>query len=238
MQSRRARLDRFISARLDINRGDVRLMLAQGRVKVNGHVAVATDQLVDQFSCVEVDKEVLQNNTPKYIMMNKPLGVVSATKDHKHKTVIDFLDGSDREQLHITGRLDFNSTGLMLLTNDGRWSRRLSMPETKVTKRYRVTLEKPLTQDYVTAFAEGMHFAYEGITTLPATLKIISDHVAEVGLVEGRYHQIKRMFGRFQNKVLALHRVAIGNLKLDPSLSPGQSRELVLNEVANIIELT
>lgn len=234
MQSKRTRLDRLISAHLRINRGDVRHMLAQGRVQVDGCVARDVQQLIDEFTHVMLDDQVLQNKTPSYVMMNKPVGVVSATKDEKHKTVIDLLDRPDRNSLHIVGRLDFNSTGLLLLTNDGRWSRALTSPENRVSKIYRVTVENTLTEDYCAAFEEGMYFPFEDITTRPAKLKVISDHIAEVSLVEGRYHQIKRMFGRFRNPVLELHRVAIGSLVLDLKMQPGESRELTADEVKNI----
>lgn len=234
MQSKRARLDRFISEQLGINRRDVRPLLAQKRVLVDGHPATDINQVIDDFSHVIFDDRVLRANQPIYLMMNKPMGVVSATRDEQHKTVIDLLEKQDKEQLHIVGRLDFNSTGLLLLTNDGRWSRQLSAPENKVTKTYRVTLEKPVTEDYIEAFSEGMYFPFEGITTRPAELRIISEHEAEVTLTEGRYHQIKRMFGRFDNEVLTLHRLAVGQLSLDPSLSLGQSRELTAWEVSHI----
>lgn len=234
MQSKRKRLDRFMSVRVGVNRRDVRLILAQGRVLVDGCVATAINQVIDKFSHVTLDDQILQENSPCYVMMNKPVGVVSATKDKQHKTVVDLLDRTDRTSLHIVGRLDFNSSGLLLLSNDGRWSRHLSTPERKVSKLYRVTLEKPITQDYIQAFAKGMYFAYEGITTRPAKLDIISDHVAEVSLVEGRYHQIKRMFGRFRNPVVKLHRIAVGNLLLDLALAPGQCRKLTEREVNNI----
>jgi len=209
-------------------------ILAQGRVLVDGCVANDSQQLIDEFSHVTFDEQVLQANTPHYVMMNKPAGVISATKDEKHKTVIDLLERPDRDSLHIVGRLDFNSTGLLLLTNDSHWSRQLMEPEKKVPKLYRVKLEKPVTQDMVKAFAEGMYFAYEDITTRPAKLNIINDYEAEVSLVEGRYHQIKRMFGRFQNEVLALHRLAIGNLSLDPTLAAGENRELSSSEVISL----
>lgn len=234
MDSKRTRLDRFVSVKTGINRRDVRLLLAQHRVFVDGVSAVSIDQIVGQFSHVVLDGRVLQANEPSYVMMNKPIGVVSATKDERHKTVVDLLERADRHELHIVGRLDFNSSGLLLLTNDGRWSRRLTTPKNNIAKLYRVTLAKPLTDDYVDAFAEGMYFSYEGITTRPAKLVIISDHVAEVTLMEGRYHQIKRMFGRFDNEVLTLHRLAIGHLRLDTSLSLGESRELTPEEVAVI----
>ena len=239
MHSKNTRLDRFLSTKTGINKRDIRLILAQGRVTVDGLPATETQQIIGQFTHITLDNQILQSNTPLYIMMNKPQGVVSATKDTKHKTVIDLLDDDNKNQLHIVGRLDFNSTGLLLLTNDGEWSRELNAPENKVTKTYRVTLQAPITKEIITAFNEGMYFSFEAITTRPATLTSINttipnDTVVEVNLTEGRYHQIKRMFGRFQNKVLALHRTKVGNLPLDLTLKPGQSRHLTPEEVQNI----
>ena len=233
MRTARTRLDRFISARSGVSRRGVRQLLAQGRVSVDGSPATTINQVIGEFSRVVMDEQVLQANTPVYLMLHKPVGVVSATRDDHHPTVIDLLHRADRCSLHIAGRLDFNSSGLLLLTNDGRWSRRLSSPDAGIYKRYRVKVEQPLGRDYIEAFAAGMQFDYEGITTRPARLRIISDHVAEVALVEGRYHQIRRMFGRFNNRVLALHRFAVGNLQLDPTLQPGQSRALNPLELDN-----
>lgn len=230
MASRHARLDRFLSQRLGRSRREIQHLLAAGRVQVDQAVIRDGQLRVGPFSCVQLDAELLQANTARYLMLNKPAGVVSATRDGKHRTALDLLDEAVRGDLHIAGRLDFHSTGLLLLTNDGDWSRQLSAPENRVSKRYRVTLEKPLCEDYVHAFAEGMWFAHEGMTTRPAQLTIVSEHVAEVSLIEGRYHQIKRMFGRFRNRVLTLHRFAVGNLLLDPGLGEGASRALTEQE--------
>ena len=236
--SKRSRLDRFLSAKLGINRGDVRLMLAKKHVIVDGITATDIQQQINAFTHVALVNQadgksvkVLQDNQPQYWMMNKPIGVVSATTDEQHKTVIDLFSHVDVSDLHIAGRLDLNSSGLLLLTNDGRWSRALSEPKAEVSKCYRVTLEKPLTEEYIQAFAEGMYFSYENITTRPVELTIVSDYVPELRLVEGRYHQIKRMFGRFRNPVLALHRTSIGNLLLDEKIAPGQYRPLTDEEV-------
>lgn len=220
------RLDRHLSTTLSIKRSDVRLLLARGRVTVDGQIATNISQLINRFSDVRFDGEPTQSGNARYLMLNKPIGVVSATRDSRHATVLDILDQPFKHELHIVGRLDFNSTGLMLLTNDGQWSRRLSLPEAKLAKRYRVTVEKKLNPEYVAAFRHGMYFEYEGITTRPAELTLLNEFEAEVALVEGRYHQIKRMFGRFNNKVLSIHRVAVGGLTLDPDLPPGHSREL------------
>ena len=212
----------------------MRLLLAQGRVEIDGERASDVGHIITAFSHVSVDGKISQNRVRQYLMLNKPAGVVSATVDTQHTTVIDLLTEEYRAELHIVGRLDFDSTGLVLLTNDGRWSQKISQPGSKLLKRYRVTVENPLTPEYVSEFQRGMYFSYEDITTRPAELTILSDYSAEVGLVEGRYHQLKRMFGRFDNKVLSIHRIAVGVLQLDDQLLAGQSRDLTVAEVGLI----
>jgi 16S rRNA pseudouridine516 synthase len=234
MALNKARLDRFLAQYCQVSRKNVRLMLAQNRVLLNGVIAHDIDEIIDTFSHISLDGRVIQENLAYYIMLNKPIGVVSATRDTKHKTVIDLLEYPFKNELHIVGRLDLNTSGLLLMTNDSRWSERLTLPIKKVTKRYIVTLQNKLSEEYVTAFAEGMYFAFENITTKPVTLIILSDYQAQVELVEGRYHQIKRMFGRFRNPVMALHRCSIGNLQLDSQLPSGLSRTLTPLEVNNI----
>ena len=233
MSISRARLDRFISEKCQINRKKVRLLLAQKRVMVDGVVATNIDQVINKFSIIAIDNQTIQAHKALYIMLHKPVGVVCATKDDKHKTVIELLDlsltESEKASLHIVGRLDLNTSGLVLLTNDSRWSEWLTSPNNKVAKHYLVTLQNPLNTDYIAAFANGMHFGYENIVTKPAMLKIVSSHQAEVILTEGKYHQIKRMFGRFKNPVVALHRSSIGQYRLDDSLNVGESRFLQVN---------
>jgi len=213
-------------------------MLAQNRVSVDGIVAKDIGLIINKFSLIHVDDVVLQEKLARYIMLNKPIGVVSATSDEQHKTVLDLIDITNKQDLHIVGRLDLNTTGLLLLTDDSRWSKQVTSPESKVAKCYTVTLKYPLTTQYISAFEKGMYFEFEDITTRPAILEIVSEHVARVTLFEGRYHQIKRMFGRFRNPVLKLHRSAIGNLILDERLAEGENRGLTDNEVKNIITWT
>ncbi len=230
MRSKRSRLDRFICYHQQVPKKQVQLMLAQGRIKVDGEIARDMDLQVDQFSHISLDAQVLQQKEAQYLMLHKPVGVVCATKDDKHITVLELLpDGID--DLHIVGRLDLNTSGLVLLTNDGQWSRRIMSPEQKVNKTYLVDLENPIDSSYIEAFAAGFYFEYEDITTLPAKLEIVDSHTALVTLQEGRYHQIKRMFGRFRNPVIKLHRLSVGNLQLDKSLKPGESRALTEQEV-------
>lgn len=234
----RGRLDRFISEKCQINRKNVRLLLAQKRVSVDGVIALGVAQAINTFSIIKLDGKILQENRALYIMLHKPVGVVCATKDDKHKTVIDLVDlnltQSEMKSLHIVGRLDLNTSGLVLLTNDSRWSEQLTSPINKVVKHYIVTLNKPIEHEYIDAFDKGMYFPYEDITTKPVKLNILSRYTAEVFLTEGRYHQIKRMFGRFDNPVIALHRVSIGKYILNEKLGVGES-ELI--KIGNNISL-
>jgi 16S rRNA pseudouridine516 synthase len=233
MKSKTNRLDRFISQNSVFSISDTRLLIAQKRIALDGTVAHSVQQQVTEFTRVVLDGCCLTDNTPVYIMLNKPKGVVSATQDIKHATVLDLIQHSQKDDLHIAGRLDFNTTGLLLLTNDGAWSRKISLPQTKLVKTYEVTLSKPLNSEYVAAFQEGIYFAYENITTKPAHLEILSEYTARLSLAEGKYHQVKRMFGFFQNQVLALHRASVGHLVLD-GLELGDSRLLTVNEVVII----
>tara|TARA_R110001592_G_scaffold363036_1_gene679392 strand:+ start:8021 stop:8728 length:708 start_codon:yes stop_codon:yes gene_type:complete len=229
MKSRTSRLDRFISQNSAFSLSDTRLLIAQKRILLDGEVAHSVQQRVTEFTHVVLDGACLQDNNPVYIMLNKPRGVVSATKDVEHTTVLDLIQHPQKSELHIVGRLDFNTTGLVLLTNDGTWSRTISLPETKLAKIYEVTLSKPLSAEYITAFQEGIYFSYEDITTQAASLEILSDFSARLSLIEGKYHQVKRMFGHFQNEVLALHRVAVGHITLG-ELEVGHSRLLTVEE--------
>jgi 16S rRNA pseudouridine516 synthase len=229
------RLDRFLSNLPRFSRKDVRLALLANRVRVDGHTARDPLHEVREFSQVMLDDEILQSGKPaRYFMLHKPPGCVSATVDAQHPTVLDLLDEPDKHDLHIAGRLDFNTSGLMLITNDGQWSRRLTQPTTKLPKIYYVETEQEIGEHYVTKFAEGFYFAFENLTTLPAQLTLLASHRARLSIVEGRYHQVKRMFGFFDNKVLHLHRERMGPLVLDPALAPGQYRPLTAEEIQQI----
>jgi len=233
MPSYSFRLDKIISQHTGLGKRDVKLLLARQRVLVDDVVCTTADTLIGQFTQVQIDGDIVQSEQPVYVVLNKPKGVVSATTDADHQTVLQLLP-EEFSNLHIAGRLDLNSTGLVLLTNDGSWSSRITGPDTKLAKRYRVTVQNPLSTDYIQAFSEGMYFGYEDITTAPAQLQIVSDYVADVVLTEGRYHQIKRMFGRFRNPVLELHRYQVGSLQLPANLAIGDYWQLTKTEAEGV----
>lgn len=227
------RLDRFLSKRPDFNRQQVRQLLLAGRVAVDGQTERDGLREINGFNRIELDGQQLQAGEPaRYLMLHKPAGVVSATHDPQHRTVLDLLPEAAREGLHIAGRLDGNTTGLLLLTNDGQWSRRLTLPGSKLPKVYHVETAEPIGAEYVETFARGIYFAFENLTTLPARLELLGSHSARLTLVEGRYHQVKRMFGHFRNRVTRLHRESIGPIFLDATLQPGEYRPLTTAEIA------
>ena len=229
------RVDRILSNLPQFNRKQVRLLLVERRVTVEGVAVSDPHHDVREFSQVCVDGEILQAGKPaRYFMLHKPQGCVSATSDPQHPTALDLLHEPDKADLHIAGRLDFNTTGLMLITNDGQWSRRLTQPQTKLPKVYHVQTEQDIGPQYAVTFAAGVYFAFEDLTTQPAELELLGPRTARLSIIEGRYHQVKRMFGHFDNKVIGLHRERMGPLMLDASLAPGQYRPLTDEEILKV----
>ncbi|MBA4722253.1 MAG: pseudouridine synthase [Alcanivorax sp.] len=229
------RLDRLLSHSPLYSRRQSRLLISTGRLRVDGDVVRDPCYEVSAFQRVELDGALVQEGRSAcYWMLNKPVGVVSATRHDTHRTVLDLLDEADKHELHLAGRLDLNTSGLLLLSNDGHWSRRITLPEQRKPKVYRVDTEQPISEDYIEVFARGLYFAYEDLTTLPAQLELLGSHRARLTLYEGRYHQVKRMFGHFRNRVVALHREQMGEIHLDPNLAPGQYRALTAAEIASV----
>jgi len=228
------RLDRFIESKLSFSARSVRDLFVQRLVVLNGIVVTEGRGRISEFCRVEVAGNILQARSPVYLMLHKPQACVSATRDTKNKTVIDLIDFPEKESLHLAGRLDFNTTGLMLLTNDGKWSRSITQPTQKIPKTYLVQTRSEITHEYVRVFSEGIYFSFENLTTLPAELEILSSHSARLTIYEGRYHQIKRMFGYFNNEVIGLHRISMGNIFLDKNLAQGQFRPLTAAEIESV----
>lgn len=228
------RLDKFICKHSDLSHRDSRWAVAAGRVTVADSLITDPRAEIDRFVRVTLDGRVLQECQAHYIMLHKPAGYLSATSDPEHPTVMELMPSSMRERLHIGGRLDRASTGLLILTNDGLWSRRLTEPGKKLPKVYRVTTAEPIAADAEQRFAEGFYFATEDLTTTPAQLERLGEREARVTIYEGRYHQIKRMFARVGNRVVELHREKMGLIELDLALTPGEFRALTEAEVASV----
>lgn len=226
------RLDRFLTRRGTHPCKEIARLLESGRVAVDGVVEPRGLRRINRFSRIELDGEVLQAQEAVYLMLHKPAGYLSATTDPLHPTVLDLIDHPLRDELHLAGRLDRASTGLLLLTNDGRWSKRVTEPLEEISKVYRVTTRDEISLETAAIFAAGIYFAYEDLTTRPAVLEILGERGALLTIHEGRYHQVKRMFHAVGNQVLGLHRESIGPLLLDDALPPGKFRPLAAAEVA------
>lgn len=236
-QLKRSRLDRYIAHHAQISLREVQLLLAKGSIQINHQSALSKQQMVSQFDQIEINGQSLNSIQPCYLMLNKPAGVVSATQDSQFQTVIDLVPDAlcaNKETLHYAGRLDRASTGLMLLTNDSGWSRAISDPLKKLNKHYLVTLENPLKSSDIERFAKGFFFEYEQQWTQPAKLEVIESNVAKVVISEGKYHQVKRMFAKCNNRVTALHRYQIGKITLDKTLPAGGIRVLTEDEISSV----
>ncbi|MCR8921595.1 16S rRNA pseudouridine(516) synthase RsuA [Dasania sp. GY-MA-18] len=228
------RLDKYISSVTDMSRMQVKRALKSAEVTVNG-VAVT-----DQRTLVQADDEVMFNGELlraaklRYFMLHKPEGYVCATKDKTNMTILELLDEDNLETLHAAGRLDIDTTGLVLVTDDGQWSHRITAPKSDCKKTYYVETSEPIEQEVVATFREGIKLKGELRPTLPAELVLVHEQAARLTLCEGKYHQVKRMFAAVGNKVELLHRERIGNIELDEDLEPGEYRELSEQEVASL----
>lgn len=230
------RLDKFLSQQLGISRALVARELRAQRVTVDGEVVKSGAFKLSPEHLVAFDGNALvQQNGPRYFMLNKPQGYVCSTEDPDHPTILYFIDEPVAHKLHAAGRLDIDTTGLVLLTDDGQWSHRITSPKHDCEKTYRVTLELPLAEDTAQKFELGVQLHGEKSLTKPAQLEKLDDHQVRLTIGEGRYHQVKRMFAAVGNRVVELHRERIGAIALDDSLEPGEYRALTEEEVASVM---
>jgi len=229
------RLDKLISSGGKYSRSDVKKLIKQGLVVVDGKVAKTSDEKVDPDSAeVLINGEVFLYKPFIYIMLNKPQGVVSATDDKVHKTVLDLVPPElNRPGLFPAGRLDADTTGFVLITDDGDFAHRILSPKNHVEKTYEAELKEPIKKEDIEKLEQGITLK-DGFTCLPAKIIPISEKFVRIIICEGKYHQIKRMFGATNNKVLSLKRVKIGGLPLDIDLKPGFCREITQEELREI----
>lgn len=229
------RLDKFISQQLEISRAIASREIRARKVTVDGDIIRDSAFKVCPEHQVEYDGNSLQQQTgPRYYMLNKPEGYVCATEDEDHPTILYFLEEPMAWKLHAAGRLDIDTTGLVLLTDDGQWSHRITSPRHHCEKTYHVTLESPVSSEITEKFAQGIELRGDKEQTRPAVMEIITPTEVLLTISEGRYHQVKRMFAAMGNHVVALHRRQIGEIVLDESLEPGEYRELSREEIDSV----
>ncbi|SFU27906.1 pseudouridine synthase [Halomonas korlensis] len=230
------RLDRFLSETTELTRSLAKKAMHRGEVCVNHEIVKNPATQVDTDHIVTWNGERLSLVGLRYVMLNKPVGVECTARRGLYPRVVDLIDLPKAERLQPVGRLDVDTTGLLLLTDDGQWSHRVSSPKRRFGKVYRATLAEALTgeslEQAVRRFAKGIELESEEVPMRPAELVMRSDTEAQLTLYEGKYHQVKRMFAAIGRHVEALHREAIGPLTLDASLPPGDWRELDALEIA------
>ena len=228
------RLDKIICSQTEYSRKDIKKIVSQKRVKVNGEIVIKSDIKINEDNdIISIDDKDIKIKEYVYIVLNKPKGYISATEDRTQKTVLDLIDNKYlHRDLFPAGRLDKDTTGLMIITDDGKFAHDILSPRKHVSKTYEVTIDIPVTEEMVKGFKDGIDLNDGKCKT--AIMEITGQCSAKVILTEGRYHQIKRMFGCFGAKVVELHRVKMGNLELPLDLKEGNSRELTLDEIEKI----
>ncbi len=224
------RLDRFVSQAAGVSRADARELVRRGRVQVDGSVEKRPAAAISERADVFLNGLPLAAPQPLYLMLHKPAGVVSATVDDRQPTVNSLLPAPLARRVHPVGRLDKATTGLLLLTDDGAWSHRITAPRQHCVKVYRATLAEALVADAAERLAAGMMLRGETKPVSSVRLQKLSATEVRVEVTEGRYHLVRRLFAALGNRVLTLHRERIGGVTLDPQLCPGQWRRLTDEE--------
>ncbi|MBE6763029.1 MAG: rRNA pseudouridine synthase [Ruminococcaceae bacterium] len=229
------RLDKYLSAQTTLSRRDATAAIRRGRVTVNGIAVRDPAQKLDPaIATVTLDGQAVAYHRYVYILLNKPAGILCVSRDPKTETVVDLLPDEWRTRgLFPAGRLDKDTTGMVLLTDDGDYAHRMLAPKKHVPKRYLATLDAPADQAVCDAFKNGMTLA-NGEVCLPADCELAEGCNAVVTLHEGKYHQVKRMFAACGRHVERLHRLSMGGLPLDESLAPGEYRLLTEEEAMTV----
>ncbi len=231
------RLDKFLSSQLGAARSEVKKYIRAGRVRLGETVSPSPETRLDPAAdAVYFDGERIRYQAFVYLMLNKPGGVVSATRD-RQKTVLDLVPPElYREGLFPAGRLDKDTTGLMILTDDGAFAHRILSPSRHIEKAYEVTVTREVTPAERDALLSGVRLGDELLKAAALTRLDRTEPVYEIVLTQGRYHQIRRMFGSQKNPVSALRRTRMGGLVLDAALGPGECRSLTPEEVRAVEE--
>lgn len=229
------RLDKFICKSTELTRTEAKKLLKKGEVRVNGEVVKNPAFQVHENNDMTLDGQPLIARESRYIMLNKPMDFICSNVDEVYPSVLHLLEIDKAFDLHIAGRLDADTTGLILITDDGRWSHNIISPKKDCAKTYRVWLRDDINSEQqqilIEQFQQGIQLHGEKQLTKPALLNIIAPDQVLLTITEGKYHQVKRMFAAVGNKVVGLHREQIGKIKLDKSLSLGQWRFLTQTEV-------
>lgn len=228
------RIDKYVSVACGISRNDAKTLLRKGSVFVNGNCIKRSEEKISEDDKVAVNGQPVFYKKYVYLLMNKPKGVLSASIDKKVKTVIDLVPEEYRHyDIFPVGRLDKDTTGLLLITNDGEFAHRIISPKSNMDKLYHVVLDGTVTDEHVAAFGKGIILA-DKTQCMPAELRAVGENEALITIREGKYHQVKRMFGTVGLGVNELKRLSIGGLQLPEDLKAGDCRELTEGEFSKL----
>lgn len=234
------RLDKFLSEMSGLTRSEVKKIVRTGSVTVDGNEVKKPETKIDEkLSIVSVDGRQIKYNKYEYYMLNKPKGFVSATTDREHKTVVDIISSSEKKDLFPVGRLDIDTEGLLLITNDGELAHRLLAPKNHVEKTYYVEVSGILDDVDVDAVEKGLDIGEEK-NTIPAKMEILKTDIQNnisscyLTIHEGKFHQVKRMMKKLGKTVTYLKRVSMGSLILDSKLKKGNYRKLTEQEIIEL----
>lgn len=228
------RLDKFLAAYTPLSRKEAKQVIRQGEVYIEGEAATSeTDKVSpEQTICLRGEKIIAKEHL--YLMMNKPKGVLSATRDREERTVVELVEDAGREIFPV-GRLDKDTEGFLLLTDDGELAHRLLSPNYHVSKTYYIEYVGELRHDAVSQVAEGIDIGGKR-PTKAGVLRLTGKGKAELTIEEGKYHQVKRMIAALGGRVTYLKRLSMADIELDETLEPGEYRELTEEEIAILRE--
>ncbi|WP_299141800.1 pseudouridine synthase [uncultured Vibrio sp.] len=225
------RLDKYLCKSTDLAKPEAIERIHNGEVSVNGEVVLDESTQVHESNTILLNGDVLTLRAFRYILMHKPAGTICSNIDEVYPSLFNYLEVDKASELHIAGRLDADTTGLVLITDDGRWSFNITLPTKSCKKVYRVTLSRDIKDDVADKFKAGVQLQGEKNPTRPAELEVISPKEVLLTITEGKFHQVKRMFAAVGNRVVGLHREQIGDVSLD--VEEGQWRYLTEDEVSS-----
>lgn len=229
------RIDKIIATQTEYSRKDVKKMILQKKIEVDGKIIKSADEKINENAVIKISGKELNIKKNIYLILNKPKGYISATEDENMKTVLDLVpEKYQHRALFPAGRLDKDTTGMMIITDDGKFAHNILSPKKHIKKKYNVTIDIPVTKEMITGFERGIQLN-DG-ECKKALLEITGEYTADVTITEGRYHQIKRMFGCYGAKVIELNRVQMGEFILPSNLKLGQCREITEKEIEQIIK--
>ncbi|MEI6896869.1 MAG: pseudouridine synthase [Psychromonas sp.] len=228
------RLDKYICESTALTRSQAKKVISQGRVKSGDKTIRSCAYKAREDEVISFDDKIISVRGLRYIMINKPQDFICSNVDEQLPSLFNLIDADKKEQLFIAGRLDADTTGLALITDDGKWSHKVTSPRNKCKKRYRVGLDASITPEAIKQLEVGVQLNNEPQPCLPAEIEIISETEVLLTISEGKYHQVKRMFAAVGNLVVELHREQIGDIELDAHLEFGEWRYLTEAEVKSI----